>query len=208
MKTKIFNILTVISAAYLTFLGCFNLYCKPFEILEHLSFVNIFATISWEILLLAFSVFCIVKLFARHKVLTHIFSSILLALSCLHIVLQIYTYSQIEGYYFNLLLKSDWKLLLSDLFNLIFAITLILVAVNNFKALTNKKVALILSLAICVIGLIANIISTTYFANASLRYTINDLMVTKLQYICFLPTVYLAFKPTMKEDVKNENQVE
>ncbi len=207
MKTKILNIFTVVSAAYLIFLGGFNLYCTPFEQLKNIPIANFLAAISWKVLLLAFGVFCMVKLFARHKVLTHIFSSILFALSCLHIVLQIHTYSQIEGYYFNLLLKSDWKLLLSDLFNLIFAITLILVAVNNFKALTNKKVALILSLAICVIGLAANIISTTYFANASLRYTINDLVLTKLKYICFLPTVYLALKPIAKEDVKNENQV-
>ncbi len=203
MKTKILNIFTALSAAYLTFLGCFNLYCKPFEILEHLSFVNLFATISWEIMLITFGVFCFVKLFVKQKITTNIFTLLLSLSAIIHLIAHGYMYSQIGWRYLALTTKYDITTYLSDGFKILFAVIFILITVNTLKPFISRNVAFVLSVIICFIGLIANIISTTYFANASLRYTINDLMVTKLQYICFLPTVYLALKPMAKEsDIK------
>lgn len=193
------KIITTISAVFIVFSGFTELnsiswpWNTPKYLINEFSIYFLPLLFSSGILML-FGIFIIIKLFIKNKAVIKIGILLLAIISLASIIYSIIHFSSLGTYYIKLLIQSDSKLIISHIFQLSFSLLLIIACINSIKPFINKRTNIILSICICVIGLIGGIFFTNYPSEPSLRFIINELLINKLYYLCFIPTLYCVLE--------------
>ena len=188
------------------FIGGFGLYYTIFfssNTLHNPQVIKIFiSSFSSDMVYILLGLFCLLKLFTNKTLMLKIVSVILVVISLIRdltFVLSIgsfYGWRNIEF----LFVDQRWRSLLPNVFLMILTVFLICVCVNLFKTFIGKKTSFILSAILFLLGLIISFSSIVLITSSSSRYVLNDFIVNKMRYICYLPLMYLALKPINKKD--------